>query len=335
MGTFLFAAAALVAATMLLLLRPWRASALGRGTTLSIAMGVPLVALGGYALLGTPAALVAPPVPAADAAHEAGQIERMVAGLAARLQANPDDPKGWAMLGRSYHAMGRMADAQAAFERVGPALHQDATLLADYADVLAAQAGGALEGRPLELATAALRLEPDHPMALSLVATAAYKRKDFAQAATHWQRLLKQLPPDSEDARWLVKTLAEMGPPPSAPERATGKAVSGIVSLAPGLSAQVRPTDTVFVFARPLDGSRVPLAVQRARASELPLAFRLDDSMAMSPQNLLSAARQVRIEARVSRSGTATPAAGDLIGESEPVAPGETRVALTIDRARR
>jgi cytochrome c-type biogenesis protein CcmH len=55
----------------------------------------------------------------------------------------------------------------------------------------------------------------------------------------------------------------------------------------------------------------------------------------MSPQNLLSAARQVRIEARVSRSGTATPAAGDLIGESEPVAPGETRVALTIDRARR
>src|SRR5688572_15559873 len=106
MGTFLFGAAALVAATMLLLLRPWRASPLGRGTTLSLAIGVPLVALGGYALLGTPAALLATPAVSGNAAHEAGQIDRMVAGLAARLQANPDDPKGWAMLGRSYHAMG-------------------------------------------------------------------------------------------------------------------------------------------------------------------------------------------------------------------------------------
>jgi cytochrome c-type biogenesis protein CcmH len=334
MGTFLFGAAALVAATMLLLLRPWRASALGRGTTLSLALGVPLVALGGYAWLGTPAALLAPPS-TASAAHEADQIGRMVAGLAARLQANPDDPKGWAMLGRSYHAMGRMADAQAAFERVGAALHQDATLLADYADVLASQAGGRLEGRPLELAIAALRLDPEHPMALSLVATAAYKRGDFAQAAMHWQRLLKQLPPESDDARWLAKTLADMGTPLAAPEAAAGKAVSGVVSLSPALSAQVRPTDTVFVFARATEGSRVPLAVQRARASELPLAFRLDDSMAMSPQNVLSAARQVRIEARVSRTGDATPAAGDLVGESAPVAPGDTRVALTLDRARR
>ena len=334
MGTFLFGAAALVAATMLLLLSPWRASPLGRGTTLSLAIGVPLMALGGYALLGTPAALLAPPA-TVNAAHETSEIGRMVAGLAARLQANPDDPKGWAMLGRSYHAMGRMADAQAAFEHVGPALHQDATLLADYADVLASLAAGQLEGRPLELATAALRLDPEHPMALSLVATAAYRRNDFAQAATHWQRLLKQLPPESEDARWLVKTLAGMGTPLAAPDAVAGKAVSGVVSLSPALSAQVRPSDTVFVFARAIEGSRVPLAVQRARASELPLAFRLDDSMAMSPQYVLSGARRVRIEARVSRTGEAAPAAGDLVGESEPVAPGETRVALTIDRTLR
>jgi len=117
MGTFLFTAAVLVAVTMLLLLRPWRPGPFGRGTTLVLAIGMPLAAIGGYALLGAPVALLAPPAMASNAAHQASEIDRMVSGLAARLEKNPNDPKGWAMLGRSYHAMGRLADAQAAFER--------------------------------------------------------------------------------------------------------------------------------------------------------------------------------------------------------------------------
>ena len=104
--------------------------------------------------------------------------------------------------------------------------------------------------------------------------------------------------------------------------------------LSPDLQAKVLPTDTVFVFARAVDGSRQPLAVQRAKVSDLPLRFRLDDSSAMSPQTKLSGAAQVRVEARVSRSGSATPSAGDPIGTSEPVTPGDARVALTIDRVR-
>ena len=88
------------------------------------------------------------------------------------------------------------------------------------------------------------------------------------------------------------------------------------------------------MFARATDGSRLPLAVQRARVADLPLSFRLDDSMAMSPAAKLSGAKAVRIEARVSRQGSATPAAGDLVGASEPVAPGTERLALTIDRVR-
>ena len=65
----------------------------------------------------------------------------------------------------------------------------------------------------------------------------------------------------------------------------------------------------MFVFARAADGSRMPLAVQRARVADLPLQYRLDDSLAISPQARLSQAAEVRIEARVSRSGNATPGA--------------------------
>lgn len=301
-------------------------------TTLLLALALPLAASGLYALLGAPAALL--PQAANAAAHQglAPDVEQMVAGLAARLEKNPSDTQGWAMLARSYHAMGRMAEAKAAFARIGDALHQDPMLLADYADVLASLADGQLEGRPLELVNAALRLDPEHAMALSLAATAAYKRKDFAQAAQHWERLRKQLPPDSDDAKWLDKTLAEIrGAKPVASD---GKVISGQVSLAAELQARAQPTDTVFIFARATDGSRAPLAVQRARVADLPLRFRLDDTMAMSPQHKLSDAKEVRIEARVSRQGSATPAAGDLVGSSDPVAPGDRRIALTIDRVR-
>jgi len=303
-----------------------------RRSTLLLAIALPLAAGALYALLGAPAALV--PQAQQQAAHQgaAADVERMVAGLAARLEKNPSDTQGWAMLARSYHAMGRMADARAAFERLGDDLNRDPVLLADYADVLATLAGGQLEGRPLELANAALRLDPEHAMALSLAATAAYKRKDFAQAALHWERLRKQLPPDSDDAKWLDKTLAEIrGAKPVASD---GKVISGQVSLAAELQARAQPTDTVFIFARATDGSRAPLAVQRARVADLPLRFRLDDTLAMSPQHKLSDAKEVRIEARVSRQGSATPAAGDLVGTSEPVAPGDQRIALTIDRVR-
>jgi len=348
MGMFLFAAASLVALTLLSLLRPWSAAAAVSGvvqprstrTTLAVAIGVPLAATALYGLLGTPAALApqaAPPV----AAHAGDEVDRMVAGLAARLQKQPDDPKGWAMLGRSYHAMGRIDEAQAAFARVGDALQRDPSLLADYADVLASKAQGNLQGEPMRLVTQALALDPDHAMALSLAAMAAYQRQDFAEAARHWQHVLRQLPAESEEAKWVQKMLAEIGAPPdAAPAKNVARAtaapavVSGTLSLAPALLAQVQPGDTVFVFARATDGSRIPLAVQRAHVSDLPLAFALDDSMAMSPEHRLSSMSEVRIEARISRSGSATPASGDLVSSVEVVKVGSQRLGLRIDRTR-
>lgn len=92
----------------------------GRAALL-IAIAVPLAATAFYGLLGAPEALSLPPV--AEAAADAAMppdVERMVAGLAARLERNPDDPAGWAMLARSYQVLGRHAEAEAALARIGP-----------------------------------------------------------------------------------------------------------------------------------------------------------------------------------------------------------------------
>lgn len=323
-----------------------------RRTTVALALAVPLLAAGLYAWLGTPAALQPQATTGEDAA--AGEMDRMIATLAARLEAQPDNPAGWAMLARSYRAMGRIDEAARAFERIGDPLLQDPMLLASYADVLAMRAGGNPQGKPLELAERALTLDPAQPLALAIVANAAHRRKDFALAVPAWERLLAVLPQGSEDAQWVAQRLGEAraqlagGPvtagaatPPvqgaarAAPAAAAASAIRGRVTLAPALAAQALPTDTVFVYALLPEGSRMPLAVRRARVADLPLEFVLDDSLALSPQHKLSGAAQVRIEARVSRSGDATPAAGDLLGTGGVVRPGDAApVALQIDRVR-
>lgn len=195
-------------------------------TPLVLAVLLPLAAAALYAWLGTPAAVLHAPeygsmAQASDPDPMTAQLEQMVARLAARLETNPDDAKGWSMLAASYVAMGRYREAANAYSRIrADVLNDDAALLSGYADTLATLAGGNIEGRPLQLVRAALELDPDQPMALSLAANAAYRRGDFPEAARHWQRLLKQLPPDSEDARMLRKTLAEIVPSAtSAPQR--------------------------------------------------------------------------------------------------------------------
>ena len=332
----------------------------GRRTAWALLLALPIGALGLYTVLGTPEALnpqaLQAQAPAAGS-HETGvaQIEQMVAKLAAKLESQPDDPNGWAMLGRSYHAIGRMPEAAKAFERVGPTLQQDATLLADYADALASIAGGRTAGRPAELIAQALKVDPNHPMSLSLAATDAVLRNDKPTAIRHWEHLLSLMPADSEDAAWIKGQLAELrGGAPAAPMGMAGngtaaqaqtqaqpvaaavvdasKAVSGSVIVAPALAAKIKPDDTLFLFARADQGSRMPLAIQRLRAGQLPLNFQLDDSHAMSPAATLSGAKQVVIEARISQNGTAAPSSGDLFGVSAVVKPGKSGLQIVIDQ---
>ena len=99
---------------------------------------------------------------------------------------------------------------------------------------------------------------------------------------------------------------------------------------APALLKQVQPDDTVFVFARPAQGARMPLAMLRKQVKDLPLSFVLDDSLAMSPQARLSSAREVVVSARISRSGQAQPQPGDLEGSTAAVAVGSEQLKLVI-----
>ena len=131
------------------------------------------------------------------------------------------------------------------------------------------------------------------------------------------------------DMKPSVGAATSPGPKPSV-GASTGGAVSGRVELAPALKGKLAAGDTLFVFARAANGPRMPLAVLRVPAAELPRAFTLDDTMAMSPAMKLSAAGEVVIEARVSKSGTAAAQPGDLRGTSGIVQPGTANIRIVI-----
>jgi cytochrome c-type biogenesis protein CcmH len=228
----------------------------------------------------------------------------------------------------------------------------DPGLLADYADALAMAQGRKLAGQPAALADRALTIDPKHKKALALAASAAMEARDLDRALGYWRRLLAELPAASDDARQISAVIAEVesakgdarsvagtkprraaAPVAAAPAKDAGTAaIAGRVDITPSLAAKVALTDTVFVFARAVEGPRMPLAILRIPAKELPKDFILDDSMSMSPSARLSSAEAVVIEARISKTGNAMPQPGDLSGKSAPVKPGAIGVRVTIDQ---
>jgi len=115
-------------------------------------------------------------------------------------------------------------------------------------------------------------------------------------------------------------------------QAADAATLSGKVSVAPHLAAKVKPDDTVFIFARAEQGSRMPLAILSKPFRELPMTFTLDDSSAMASGAKLSSAGTVMVVARVSRSGNASAQSGDLEGMVGPVRPGSRDIELRIDK---
>jgi cytochrome c-type biogenesis protein CcmH len=330
--------------------RPWAWVA-------GLAVLVPLFTFGLYSTLGSldAAKLAEAGTPEAPAFSDK-QIIAMVDTLAEKMKNNPGDAQGWALLGRSQRVLQRWPQAVEAFERANQLSPNDAQLLADYADMLAMTQQGNLDGKPHDLILQALKADPDNLKALALAGTAEMNRRNFGPALGYWERLQKLLPAGSEDQRQVDATIEEIrqaqgggaSPVPSGrtvaaapaaqnPAPAAGNAttsLSGKVTITPELAKQVALTDTLFIFARSAQqgGPKMPLAVLRVQAKELPREFELTDSMAMTPDFKISSFAELVVEARISKTGNAFPQSGDFQGVSGIIKPGAKGVAIVIDR---
>ena len=319
-------------------------------TMLAIGLVLPMAAFGLYLALGSPATVE---TNGPQHSATAQDMNRLVVGLAKKLESDPGNLEGWAMLGRSYKMMGRYTEAEQAFERAGAFVDADAQLLAMYADLVATNAKGNFAGKPIQLIQRALKVDPDNAMALWLAGTAEFRGNQFESAIRIWERLISRVEPNSEDAQMLQQSIDTAyealgktapqakvrAPTPAsnnganAAKSTAGASVSGQVDLDPALKTRAAASDTVMVIAR-VPGTRMPVAVVRANASELPLKFMLDDSLAMSPQARISTATQVEVEARISKSGMAQPESGDLISAVQTVKVGTNGLKLQVNKVR-
>ncbi|ABE36284.1 cytochrome c-type biogenesis protein CcmI [Paraburkholderia xenovorans LB400] len=181
------------------------ASRLSRAGTAALLLALlPTAVLVLYMQLGSPLSLAVEGGGDAGqmAVHAAsqGSLAVLVGRLATRLQRQPDDAQGWAILARSYAALDRPDDAIAAYQRALMVSPRDAQLLADYADAQASADDGDLNGVALQSIEAALALDPENQKALALAGSAAFDRRDYPLAIHLWEHLEFVAGTDSEIA---------------------------------------------------------------------------------------------------------------------------------------
>jgi cytochrome c-type biogenesis protein CcmH len=332
--------------------RPWAALVL-------LALAIPVGAWLLYATLGEPDALEpgALTTPRALAQGPNGappDMEQAVAGLAERLRAEPDNLEGWLLLGRAYKTMERFEPARAALEQAWRLAPQDPDVMIEYAEALALAAPGRrFEGQSLQLLQQATAVQPEHQRGTWLLGIAAMQAGDPVAAIGHWERLQALIGDDGEARDSLQEQIdaarAQAGlsgdpaidaAPPRVAQTAPPVASNGTaprltveVDISSALRASLRPSDVLFVYARAPEGSRMPLAIQRLPAAQLPTTVVLDDSTSMMPQLTLSSLPEVVVGARISRNGQAIPQVGDMETQSAPVASSRREpLRLTIDR---
>jgi cytochrome c-type biogenesis protein CcmH len=332
-----------------------------RPVALALAIIIPTVSGLLYWELGNPLAMTQPTAAQLaaqggpeDAHSSADALEGLVERLKQKMEQNPNDGVGWGLLARSYVGLGRHAEALSIYEKAVTLIPDDAQLLADYADTLGVVHGRKLEGRPEALIQQALKIDPRNVKALMLAGTVAFNRKNFARAAQDWEQARANLPADvdPEMTQQLMAAIAEArsqlgggqaampayaeSATPAQPTGQTGqpRAIRGTVTVAPSLAGKGSAADTLFVFAREMNGPPMPVSIVRASGKDLPFTFQLDDSTSPMPSRKLSGAGTVVIVARLSKSGQAMPQSGDLEGTSQPVKSGVDGITVVIDRER-
>ena len=268
------------------------------------------------------------------------QMQALMNAVEARSARRPENLDYVALLGRYY--MGREDYSRAAqtYADLAREVPEDAYALASAAQAEYLAAGRQLSAEARLRAEQALAIDPHQRTALGLLGMASFEQQQYRAAMAYWQRLLAVETPDSDSARMITgviemarQRLGEAGEP--VPEAAPAVAQAGAgaagepaasaagvtveVSLPAG--ASVAATDTVFVLARnAASDSRMPIAVQRLQAGQLPLTLRLDDSNSMAGQKL-SDTESVLVVVQVSPTGTPGEANATWLGQAGPLAP--------------
>jgi len=305
-----------------------------RLTGVFIILMVPLAGLLLYQQIGTPTAInmaATKPQAAADQqqAHASqGELDGMVASLQQRLKENPDNPQGWLILGRTLKAMQRYEEAKTALTTANRLLPDNPMVMVELAESRLFASGQAHVGpESRQLIESALAIDPNHQKGLWLMGMIAAQDGNDTQAIAHWQKLLGLLDPASGAATNVTQQIemaqgrlgingtpmAANTPAPGAKQgQVTKFEIPATITVAPELAQSIPANATMFVFIHPSGGAGMPLAVKRMPARGFPLSLRFSNADLLRPGTRLESFEKLDISARISMSGIANAASGDI-----------------------
>jgi len=303
-------------------------------------MLLPLVAImssGLYYILGAaPDVMISQQLEALDDSSTPAQMQALMGAVEKRSAQRPGNVDYVALLGRFYMGQEDYPRAAQTYAELVREFPEDPFVLASAAQSQYLAAGRKLSDQSRALAEQAIAIDPHQRTALGLLGMASFEEQNYRAAMTYWQRLLVTEQPGSDSARMITgvmdmarqrliaagETVEELPEAGATGLAQAGEPTAGVtVRVALPEGASLAPTDTVFVLARnAASDSRMPIAVQRLQASQLPVTLRLDDNNSMAGQKL-SATGSILVAVQVSPNGTPGEAAATWLGQLGPLAP--------------
>ncbi len=269
--------------------------------------------------------------------NDMGSVEQAIETLKQKLEKDPSNLDDWLFLGRSLLVSEKFTEAVSAFAKANEITNgADPNVLVSYGEAQGFANDQRFDQNSLNLFAKALQIDPKHERGLWYAGFASYQLEEFNNSVNYWQRLLDTVPVEQEDVKSALlvylndakqKAGIEIASASSKPSEVDGQSTenanSSIVvnaTLSDELRGKVSDSDTLFIYARAINGPKMPLALVKMTAGDLPATVTLDDSVSMIPNMALSSMQQVEVIARISKSGQAIMQPGDIFGSVKPIA---------------
>ena len=309
---------------------------------------VPIVSVVTYLKISNGFESLSPEFLEQQQAQEQGQmqsVEKAIADLEKKLKQDSDNLDGWLMLGRSYLMTQQFDAAVNAFATANELTNgSNPNVLVSYGEAQGFAKGQRYDSS-LGLFKKALQIDPGNERGLWYAGLASYQLEDYKSSVYYWERLLQQVPSDQGEVKSALQKylndakqkagieIADLSTStneksPSQQDKRSAARIIVNVSLSEKLEKKIVNSDTLFIYARAHNGPKMPLALVKMTAGDLPTTVTLDDSVSMMPTMTLSSMEQVEVIARISKSGQAIMQSGDIYGSVQPVS---TNKSETVD----
>ena len=319
-------------------------------TGLFVMLMIPLTGILMYQYIGTPEAIrLAPATPAQQsspqtAAHsdQQGQMDELISALKQRMSENPEDPEGWMILGRSLKTMQKYEEAEEALRNANRLVPDNPSIMVELAETILFTSGTPeVNPEAQQLIESALALDPNQQKGLWIMGMASAQDGDDEQALAYWTRLQEQLDPASGPYQAVTEQIgaaqtrlgmpvsasavapvaasSEAQPPaaamarPVANETTPGEfGIPATISIGDDLAGNFPASATLFIFIHPAGAAGMPLAVKRLAPQGFPMSLTFTDADLLQPGGSLQAIELLDISARISMTGIANIASGDI-----------------------